>query len=404
MSGVGALLGLAQPLNAETRERPVPAEEHTLDRFKVEMPAGSSNIEWVPFDFFRDNRILVPVVIDNIPATALIDTGADIVMVSGALAKELSRSSDAAIVVATTSGATTAPLLRDVKVELGNVRLHAITAAVVNLATPSLALGRKIDLVLGRELFEHLIVRIDFADQRIGFQRPADFKPPQGSVRVPLRRFNRSRTIDVSIEGGPVVPMQFDLGIDMPVMLNEPYWSKQEYLSNRRSSTMLFAGAAGAREAQIATFREISIAGQRISEVSVTFAPSRGDAERLLPPGIVGMPVLSRFDIVTDYSRDVLYLTKRRLGGQAKLPKDRAGLRLVYEGDRLRILLVARSSPAAEQGWSIGDLIVEVNGQRVGSDYWSSDLWRWTTSPAGTRVKLRLADGSERILILNDYF
>lgn len=100
--------------------------------------------------FFRDNRIIVPVVIDNKPVTALLDTGADIVLVSEGLARELGRSSEAAIVVATTSGATTAPLLRDVNVKQGNVRLHAITVAVVNLATPSLTLGRKIDLVLGR--------------------------------------------------------------------------------------------------------------------------------------------------------------------------------------------------------------------------------------------------------------
>lgn len=46
------LLSLNQPLNAETRERPVLAEEYSLDRFKVELLAGRSNIEWVSFDFF----------------------------------------------------------------------------------------------------------------------------------------------------------------------------------------------------------------------------------------------------------------------------------------------------------------------------------------------------------------
>lgn len=379
-------------------------DKHPFDRFSVELFNPEMGMQWVEFDFFRNAIILVPVLVNGVPGTALLDSGADIVMVSEEFSKRIGGVGKETVLVAATGGTATSPIISGLEVVFGGLRVRSITAAVVDLATPSMAMGRRLDLMIGREFFETLIVAIDFDLRKIGFQTREAFVPPSEAIRVPLRRFNRSRVIDVTLEGGPPVQMQFDLGLDMAIMLSKPFWSKRAYLLGRRWSTTLFASAAGPCEAQIASFREIGIAGATVQDVSVIFAPARGEGDNFVPPGVIGMPILSRFNIVTDYQRDCLYLTSRVEDKRGGVSKDRAGLRLVHERNRLRILLVARNSPAAQRGWSIGDMIVEVNGQRVGPDYWQSQLWRWTTFSAGTLMRFKMADGSERDLELADYY
>lgn len=358
--------------------------------------------EPIPFDFFRESRILLPVTVNGVQATALLDSGAEIGMVSRPLAERIGIRPTRSVLVAASGGSLDAPVLEGLDVRLGAMRIHSIAGAVVDLATPSQAAGKQFDLVLGREFFEHLVISIDFDKKLIRFHDPEVFRTPVDSVPVSLRRFGRSRVVDVRLEERVTIPMQFDLGMDMPVMLNHPFWTGQAFIQARPWSTTLFASAAGAREARITTVSGIALGAEQVGSLSVILAPLRAKGEHLLPPGIIGMPVLSRFNLTTDYKHNVIYLERRR--SQAEIPKDRAGLRLVWEGNKLRVLLVARNSPAAAAGWVAGDLVVAVNGQHVGPEYWTGRLWRWTTAPSGTVVTFRMADGSHRALTLADYF
>lgn len=379
-----------------------PRETSRFDKFAVEVFPVGATAKPIPFHFFRESRILLPVMVNGVRASALLDSGADIVMISQGLAKRLGTRPTRSVMVAASGGALSAPVLEDLDIRLGAIRIHSIAAAVVDLNAPSQASGQQIDLILGREFFEHLVVHIDFDQRLISFHDPEEYQPPADSVSVPLRRFGRSRVVDVRLEERVAIPMQFDLGMDMPLMLSHPFWSKQSFIQSRLWSTTLFASAAGAREAPIGTLSSITLGGEQVSDLSVILAPLRAEGEHLLPPGIIGMPILSRFNLTTDYKNDVVYLKQRLI--QAATPKDRAGLRLVWEGDKLRILLVARNSPAAAAGWAVGDLVVAVNEKGIGPDYWSSGHWRWTTAGSGTVVKFKMADGSQRTLILKDYF
>jgi len=65
---------------------------------------------------------------------------------------------------------------------------------------------------------------------------------------------------------------------------------------------------------------------------------------------------------------------------------------------------VSERSPAAEAGWRIGERVVAVNGRQVDAAYYDTDLYEWQYAAPGTIATLRLKGGSERRLILQDYY
>jgi C-terminal processing protease CtpA/Prc len=69
----------------------------------------------------------------------------------------------------------------------------------------------------------------------------------------------------------------------------------------------------------------------------------------------------------------------------------------------LDVFFVAPGSPAAEAGWAIGDRIVSVDGAPIGPD-WFDERWKWARGEPGTVVRLGLADGTERTLVLRTYY
>ena len=65
---------------------------------------------------------------------------------------------------------------------------------------------------------------------------------------------------------------------------------------------------------------------------------------------------------------------------------------------------VAAGSPAAADGWRVGETIAAIDGQPIGADYIAGPQSRWNTAPAGTAVALSMGDGSQRLLTLGDYY
>ena len=84
--------------------------------------------------------------------------------------------------------------------------------------------------------------------------------------------------------------------------------------------------------------------------------------------------------------------------------KDRSGLGFAASATDLTVVHVASGSPAAQAGWAAGEHVVAVNDRPIDGSYTQGPLWQWRYGRAGTRVTLKLADGTTRVLKLADYY
>jgi hypothetical protein len=398
---------VVQRLDAVEINRPLDAAlfARPQTRKMAVFAGGKAGTDPVPFDFFNANRIYIPATVNGRPVKVLLDSGADSTVVDKAFAEAAGIKSEAKAVANGTGGQQEAGLVRNVKVEVGAMTLTSPTAAIIDLADVSKRLGMRLDVVLGAEVFKQLVVDIDFKAHTIAFHQPDGFTPPAGAVMVPVTATGGVPTVPASIEGGPEVQWDFDIGNGSPLLVYPAYWQKHGMVDGRTTSKTMGGAVGGQRPEILGTTRSLTFAGITFKDVPTTFTTpgaSGVDADRA--QGNIGLPVYSRFRLITDYPHSRLWLVPNAQDVAAPFRHDRSGLRLKVEGQGLKVDVVNSGSPAEAAGWKVGEVITAIDGQAVTSSYPGSDLSRWSVGDAGRAVKLTTADGRVRTLVLKDYY
>lgn len=366
---------------------------------------GHDSTGWLDFEFFNNDQIFVPASVNGRAVNLVLDSGADITILDKSTADLIGATLSGAMPIGGTGGQSTMQLAPDVEVRIGELELHHMTVGVMDLSTLAGQLGHPMPMILGKEVFNQLVVDIDFPHRRIAFHERGHFAAPPGAVRVPLGRHAENRTVPVAIEDRPPVDFDFDLGSNSPLIIYPSYRDSTQLLAGRRQSRGLSSGVGGLFRPACATLKWITIGGLRLDDVPADFpdpANSALNSDRM--GGNVGLPVFSRFQLITDYAQDVIWLERDTHAAPHPFPRNRAGIIALPAGDRLKVLMVAPGSPAEQGGWKEGMEIVAVDGHRIDAGYRNSTLSRWATQAAGTRVTLTLADDSRKDIILADYF
>ena len=387
---------------------PVLAAEHfarPAARQSWAFPAGRHSTGWIPFEFFNNEQIFIPATVNGLATTLVLDSGADITILDQATAGRIGARPGGAVPVGGSGGQATMQLAPDIDLHIGTLELRGITAGVMDLSAMAGQLGHAMPMILGKELFNQLIVDIDFPNRRIALHERGRFRIPPHAVRVALGRHGENRTVPVSIEGHEAVDFDFDLGSNSPLIVYPHYRDSLRLLAGRRHSQGLSAGVGGLFRPVCATLASIAIAGLQVKDVPADFpeaADSALNSDRM--GGNIGLPVFSRFRMLTDYAADAIWLLNDATSQAQSFPRNRAGLITVPAGDRLKVLMVAPGSPAELDGWKEGTEIVTIDGHKIDANYRNFPWSHWATQPAGTHVRLTLPDGSTKDLILADYF
>ncbi len=366
---------------------------------------GQHSTAWVPFEFFNNDQIFVAAIINGRATTLVLDSGADITVLDKVTANLIGAQLSGAVPVGGTGGQAMMQLAPHIDVQIGALELHDITAGVMDLSGIAQQLEHPLPLILGKEVFNQLIVDIDFPNRRIAFRERDQHAVPSGAVRVPLGRHGGNRTVPVSIEGRNAIQFDFDLGSNSPMTIYPFYRDRMQLLAGRRQSRGLSAGVGGMFRPIYATLKSISIGGLSVVDVPADFpdpADSTLNSDRM--GGSIGLPVFSRFRLLTDYAQDAIWLVADPKAAAQPFPRNRAGIIAQPAGDRLKVLMVAPGSPAEQSAWKEGMEITAIDGHKIDAGYRNSATSHWATQPAGTRVSLTLADGSTKDIVLADYF
>ena len=94
--------------------------------------------------------------------------------------------------------------------------------------------------------------------------------------------------------------------------------------------------------------------------------------------------MLVPIDLLAPVLEDML-----KLGRPARAPRPWLGVYVADAGERLVVAGLAPGGPAERAGMQVGDMVLEVAGEKPAS---LADLWRrvWRTGPVGTAVRLKL--------------
>lgn len=382
------LIGSARPL---ATERPAMS---TL--------APDTEARWVSFDLTPGNQIRFGMVVNGVPATAILDTG-----VSQSVLSEVYAARHG--LVAVDNGRASAV---GGSVAIGHVAIRSLAIGGLSrtggglsvVALPANATGsaQPVDALVGQDLIGTYAIDIDYEHKR--FRLLASGRLPFRGIAVPIApmpAFGLAIT-DVRLGGIRHRPMLIDTGDGAAITL-----ARQRLmgvpLSDQPLTSTLAYGLGGPVVTDLGFAPAVSIGALNVRDVEVRIEPPNGYSATLGIAGRIGNAVLSRYRVLIDVpaGRAVFAPTSA-----TDKPSDRStsGIQTAVEGRILRVIHVMRGSPAEVAGWHADDLICSVDGSPIGQGDAQETVSGWSIGAPGRTVTLGMCDGRQRDLTLRRFY
>lgn len=337
-------------------------------------------------------KLFVPVVVNGVGVEALLDTGAARSSIDRAFAAEAGIKGHGWFVGSFIQGRVRGAYAEAMTIHVGDAALQSQGAVIIDYAQASRELGRPIQVVLGRELFETCVVDLDVEGGEAMVRPRAGLTPEAGATQVALRPSHERMTAPITVEDQGPLWASVDVGSDTPLILS-PSAAARRMLQGRPVSTILIGGEGSGVVAQVATARTLAFAGATLAETPFQVSP-----RKLNYDAILGLPVLQRFRLSLDFGGRRMWLTP---GPNLALPfaKDRTGLNGYIDQGVLRIVHVARGGPAEAAGFKAGEVVTLIDGQPAAAA--NAAL---TNAAVGRTLDFTLAGGAHRRLTLAEYY
>jgi hypothetical protein len=405
MTFKNALLVVASILALVATEARADAPEHSsaatgaTSSSPMTFAPGKTSSGWLPFEFVAGTRIFVRATVNGRSVLAMLDSGASSPVLDRRFATSLGLSAKSDLTGEGAGGSTQYSVVQGVTVKLGDLTWNGGDVVAIDLSAVEKQVGHPLPMVLGGELFRDAVVEIDFKRRRIAFHDPSSYRTVPNAHAVALTPAGENQAISVLVEGRPA-KLLFDLGNAGAVDLFPRFWEQPGFADNRRTSTTFAGGVGGMSVQQVTLLRTITLGGaafkglpSRLEDRQSSQDARSGDLD-----GNIGMGVLSRFHLVVDFPHHrVLFAPPVDVSTPFRV--NHGGLTLQPGPTGSKVLYVAPKSPAAIAGVNVGDVIVAVDGRSA-----DGNTGMWQDGPIGRIVRLRLADGQERIVTLAAYF
>jgi hypothetical protein len=288
--------------------------------------------------------------------------------------------------------------------DLGGVSIDGMLFAAIDVGAFMARVEGIDDIsgVVGYELFKRFPIKLDYQRSRATFYDPSKFTYAGGGVAVPVKLRGRVAEVEGSVDSFKGM-FAIDTSSRGSLMLSAPFVDKNGFVK-RYSATQSFVSGASADGYQRSLLARAGALKLGTVEVAKPVVALSTQAGAVAAPedgaGSVGYGILRQFNITFDLANATLYFEKNANFGQADT-FDRSGMWIERGADGYEIIDVIKDGPAAKAGLSPGNVIVAVDG-RPWTALPLSTIRQDLKAVPGTKVKLRLASGQERIVTLRD--
>jgi predicted aspartyl protease len=251
----------------------------------------------------RGDRLFLPVEVNGQKTEALLDSAAESSLIDPSFASELKlRVSGQA--TARGSGGQQQVQFAQVSVRAASVSMSHLTVAVVDFTDVSRRLvGSRVQFILGRELFDAARLRIDID---AGSIQAVSRSLPVSGMALTLTGHAGIESIPARVEG-IAAAADVDLGNGSDVLIGRGFAERHGLLGAGRIIAKRQGGGIGGEvEREVIRLGTLEVGGSTFTDVEAAVDPmdNAGDLN-------LGVRILRRFIIVTDFAQRRIWLTPR---------------------------------------------------------------------------------------------
>ncbi len=380
------------------------AQHNTRGRKKID----------IPFEF-ENNFIIVKIRFNKVlPLKFIFDTGAEYTILTKRELAEMigvQYAKEFKIVGADMKTILTAYLARNVGLEIGSIENPNQDFLVMgeDYFKFEPLTGVEVHGIIGANFFSRYVVKINYRKKVISLYSPQHYTPPKGYQEIPINIFKKKPYLEVSSklfrqDSLTNLKLLLDTGASLTFLLyNDTHPALK--LPERVVRGNIGKGLGGEIEGFIGRFHEISVPDTpfKLNNLIANYQEIYDYMDSIElndRNGLIGNMVLSRFDIIIDYHKQILYI-KPNKNYKKDFRFDRSGLSFLASGPELNTYTVNNvvpGSPAEEAGILKGDQLRKVNWIPV-AFLSMGDLSRKLQGKVGKQVKMVLIRDKKKIKV-----
>jgi hypothetical protein len=337
---------------------------------------SNAQIAEIPFEL-KNVLILLDINInDNTEAnTFVFDTGATSDLLDSTTANKLGLEANYKQDVSGAGGTKSYDIILNQKYKLQNkIEINNTHLVLTDLTKLKERLERNFDGIIGYSLLKKYITKIDYENQKIFLYNKIENVDTEGYKTInfefengiPIPQFD----ISITMRNGETYTdkILFDSGAGLTLLINTPF-SEIHKLSEKAGKSLISKSENlhGESISEDIAIQSMNLSGYELNDLVVSIAHDKNGAssyENYL--GILGAEVISRFNIVLDYSSSTLYLKPNNSFSKSfEFPL--SGIRLKKVDDNVIVDRVEETSSAYKQGIRKGDELIYINKDSSGN-------------------------------------
>ncbi len=381
-------------LNSEDFRKPVATNEATLPVHSTSTTVAMT---------LEDGEVIVRASIDgHAPLPFILDTGGHAILTPEA-AKSLGlRGAGSGQSGGSGAGTSSTQYTYAKSIRIGDAQFKNQHLLIIPYGYAFSERGRKTPLagILGLEIFERFVVRLDYASRKVTLTRFAAFQNRRKVTPISIR-FQEDMPMVEAMADGHGALFGTDTGNSSKLILFGKFLKRSgigaRYTHGYR---VIGHGTGGANSGRVETLSRFTLGGRVLRNVTSVFTDMQaGSFSSWTEGGNIGYRVLSRFTPTYDYAREKLYLEPSP--NAPPLSENRSGIIVrKNRSDEFDITLVLPGSVGARAGVAPGDVISAINGKSA-SDFSRADYAGLMNAPRDTDIRLTITHaGVKREVLL----